>query len=484
MRNWIIVFFVIFAARLSAHDGDSIKITHGPYLCDMSTDGVTVVWTTNKPALSWVEVAPAGEDHFYGKERPRYYDTESGRKRANDTIHRVRIKHLEPGREYRYRIFSREVVSWPSSDWVTYGLIAASNVYKQEPFRFRTFDDRKKEISFLVLNDIHGRSDYMKSLCREVDFKSLDFVLLNGDMSSWVEGQEQICKDYIDACVELFASEVPIVFNRGNHETRGVYSDALIKYFPTSTGTFYYRFNIGKVCFLVLDSGEDKPDSDLEYAGIADYDNYREEETLWLRSVVEENDFKQSSLRIAFLHIPPTIGNWHGNYHLQQTLLPVLNTAGIDLMLSGHTHKYYFRESEPDKANFPILVNDNNSYLLCKIKDGKMVIYLHGAKKGYKYDLIEKNPKVCFEMECDVVPFEGKVACQYGNSYSCVMGKGKAVIVEDVNEKMQALSILMKCQTGGDFTFNEELVSIVNVIRIDVSEFSAKRRPVPEGLKK
>lgn len=178
MRNWIIVFFVIFAARLSAHDGDSIKITHGPYLCDMSTDGVTVVWTTNKPALSWVEVAPAGEDHFYGKERPRYYDTESGRKRANDTIHRVRIKHLEPGREYRYRIFSREVVSWPSSDWVTYGLIAASNVYKQEPFRFRTFDDRKKEISFLVLNDIHGRSDYMKSLCREVDFKSLDFVLL------------------------------------------------------------------------------------------------------------------------------------------------------------------------------------------------------------------------------------------------------------------------------------------------------------------
>ena len=30
----------------------------------MSTDGVTVVWTTNKPALSWVEVAPAGEDQY------------------------------------------------------------------------------------------------------------------------------------------------------------------------------------------------------------------------------------------------------------------------------------------------------------------------------------------------------------------------------------------------------------------------------------
>ena len=151
MRNWIIVFFVIFAARLSAHDGDSIKITHGPYLCDMSTDGVTVIWTTNKPALSWVEVAPAGEDHFYGKERPRYYDTESGRKRANDTIHRVRIKHLEPGREYRYRIFSREVVSW---------LRVLGNLWIDCCFKCiqaRTFsdselsNDRKKEISFLVV---------------------------------------------------------------------------------------------------------------------------------------------------------------------------------------------------------------------------------------------------------------------------------------------------------------------------------------------
>ena len=99
----------------------------------------------------------------------------------------------------------------------------------------------------------------------------------------------------------------------------------------------------------------------------------------------------QSSLRIAFLHIPPKIVNLHGNYHLQQTLLPVLNTAGIDLMLSGHTHKYYFRESEPDKANFPILVNDNNSYLLCKIKDGKMVIDVVGAngkdKKQHQFDV-------------------------------------------------------------------------------------------------
>lgn len=96
MRNWIIVFFVIFAARLSAHDGDSIKITHGPYLCDMSTDGVTVVWTTNKPALSWVEVAPPVKIISMGRNVRDITIRSPGRKRANDTIHRVRINIWNP----------------------------------------------------------------------------------------------------------------------------------------------------------------------------------------------------------------------------------------------------------------------------------------------------------------------------------------------------------------------------------------------------
>ena len=51
-------------------------------------------------------------------------------------------------------------------------------------------------------------------------------------------------------------------------------------------------------------------------------------------------------------------------------------------------------------------------------------------------------------------------------------------------EKEEALSILMKTQTGKDFTFNEKLVSIVAVIRIDIEEYTAKRREVPYGAKK
>lgn len=109
----------------------------------------------------------------------------------------------------------------------------------------------------------------------------------------------------------------------------------------------------------------------------------------------------------------------------------------------------------------------------------KLTFYLHGARRGRKLDLIRANPKVFFEMECDLDPFEGEVACKYGLSYSSIMGRGKAEIVENPEEKMKALSVLMKTQTGKDFEFNEKLVSVVAVIKIEVSEFTAKHRPEP-----
>ena len=116
-------------------------------------------------------------------------------------------------------------------------------------------------------------------------------------------------------------------------------------------------------------------------------------------------------------------------------------------------------------------------------EEGKLVLYLHSALKGKKLDMMGSNPNVFFELECDQMPFEGKLPCQYGLVYSSVMGRGKARIVEDVEEKMKAMSILMKTQTGKDFTFNAQLVSIVAVIRIDVEEYTAKHRPLPEAMR-
>ena len=123
----------------------------------------------------------------------------------------------------------------------------------------------------------------------------------------------------------------------------------------------------------------------------------------------------------------------------------------------------------------PYVVPMNYGYTM---EDGKMTIYLHGALQGRKLDVIGVNPKVFFELDCDIVPFEGKTACNYGITYASVMGRGKAVIVEDTEEKIKGLQVLMKTQTGRDFDITEKMAGIVSVIRIDVSDFTAKKRPM------
>ena len=130
--------------------------------------------------------------------------------------------------------------------------------------------------------------------------------------------------------------------------------------------------------------------------------------------------------------------------------------------------------------NMPYVVPMNYGYCL---EDGKLTLYLHSALKGKKLDMIRANPRVFFEMDCDRMPFQGDKPCQYGLVYSSVMGRGTARIVEDVEEKKKAMSLLMKTQTDKDFSFEDRLVSVVAVIRIDVEEYTAKHRPLPEKMR-
>jgi len=124
----------------------------------------------------------------------------------------------------------------------------------------------------------------------------------------------------------------------------------------------------------------------------------------------------------------------------------------------------------------PYVVPMNYGYVM---EGEQLTLYMHGATKGYKLDLMRKNPKVFFEMECDVQGFEGEIACQYGTVYQSIMGRGKATIIEEPQEKIKTMKLFMKSQTGRDFEFSEKMVSAVVMIRIDVSEYTAKRRPMP-----
>lgn len=385
MKKFAWMLAVVLWSTVSAGEQKEIHITHGPWLCDMDAHGVTVVWVTDRPALSWVEVAPDDGQHFYSDEHPRYYDSAHGRRRALETLHRVRIEGLAPGTDYMYRVFSQATDSWTHNDNVHFGKTASTGVYQEQPLRFTTLDPDAERVKFLVFNDIHGNPDVLRKLGSEVNFAEYDFVVLNGDMLTTTENEAQIFNGWLDACVDLFASEVPVVFVRGNHENRGAYADRLFDYFPHRSGQFYHTFCAAGTEFVVLDCGEDKPDTDIEYGGIAEFDPYREEEARWLARAMDP----AMRQRIVFLHIPPATSSWHGDLHLQETLLPILNDAKVDLMLSGHTHRYALREAD-DRVKFPTLINDNRSCMSVTVERGAIRVEIFGnVKKNHTFDTAE-----------------------------------------------------------------------------------------------
>lgn len=128
-------------------------------------------------------------------------------------------------------------------------------------------------------------------------------------------------------------------------------------------------------------------------------------------------------------------------------------------------------------GDMPYVVPMNYGYTM---ENEKLTLWLHGATQGRKLDIMRVNPKVFFSIECDLQPFEGDVACKYGMGYRSLLGSGVAQIIEDVEIKKKALTYLMKTQTDKDFEFNDKLVSVVGIIKIDVAEYTAKYRPVPE----
>ena len=125
----------------------------------------------------------------------------------------------------------------------------------------------------------------------------------------------------------------------------------------------------------------------------------------------------------------------------------------------------------------PYVVPMNYGY---KMENGELTLYLHGATKGRKLDVLKANPNVFVEIDTDIVPFEGTVACQYGVSYASVMGEGSAEIVEDAAGKAEVLTYLMKTQTGRDFEFSEKMVGGISAIKIRLADFTAKKRPMPK----
>src|SRR5690606_38555807 len=150
-------------------------------------------------------------------------------------VHRVQLRNLKPGTTYRYRVYSQEVVSHEGTR-VLYGRVAATQIFRSRPLTFKTSDPAQTEVSFAMVNDIHGNNELMQDLLGQLNWKKTDLVFFNGDMANNLRSEDQLFGDYMDTAIKLFASETPMYYARGNHETRGNFASSFSDYYPAGNG--------------------------------------------------------------------------------------------------------------------------------------------------------------------------------------------------------------------------------------------------------
>lgn len=364
-----------------------LEIAHGPYLQEVTTDGATFAFQTSQPSFSFIELKKEGEE-----DSNNYAGSQHGLKQADATFFAIRAEELQPNTTYQYRIHAKEIKSFQPYK-VVFGDSIASPWYT-----FRTIDPKQKGGSIFITSDMHSNPKLLKNLLERCDYKTCTSFFYAGDMMNYMtENGEHPFTSFIDTSVELFATSIPFEFVRGNHETRGNMARIFPSFFPKQNGKIYGSYLMGDVMVIMLDTGEDKSDNHPVYAGLTDFDNYRSEQARWLEKVVKSKEFKKAKYKIVISHFPLVVDKewekgttWKGCQDASRKFLPILNRAGIDLIVAGHTHRFFYHEPEESGNQCPVLEQGAMCATRLDLADGNIHIKVIG-KNGEI--LLDKNLK-------------------------------------------------------------------------------------------
>lgn len=364
MKKYLFIFalqslFFIFCTPLAAQEATDTTycFDHGPYLQGLTYSDVHIYFTTSQKGFSWVDLRRKGAE-----EQIRCVTIDDGLIEANNTKNAIHLQKLAPNTSYEYRLVSVPVKQFRLSQNI-YG-----DTIRTPWYAFRTPDPDANSCSFITTSDIHDDAEKYKRLLSHMPIEKTDMVFLLGDILSHFSRVGQPYTSFIDVSVEKFAKEKPFVLVRGNHDTRGALARTYPEYIYRPHNHFYGTYRLGDIFIVLLDNGEDKPDTHHDYSGITAFDDYRVEQLEWLKAVIQSEEYKNAKKRIILTHIPPiprgesTRASVHTSDFLYREYLPILNTADVDLMIAGHTHRFMLIEpKENPNYQFPLLVNDNKS---------------------------------------------------------------------------------------------------------------------------
>ena len=343
-----------------------------PYLQNLTPNSVDILFVTNIKAYSWIE---------YGENETTKigHRTKDGYVVAYNRINNIRLENLKPNTTYSYRIRSKEITQFKPYE-LKYGAQISSDI-----FTFKTPKIDEEECNFLIFNDIHERAHSFSDLLQVNGKRPFDFVILNGDMFDYEEDEAQVIRNLLNPCANLFAKSKPYIMLRGNHETRGKFRAELKNYFSYPTNEYYYTMVKGPVHFTFLDTGEDKPDEAEVYAGIVDFDAFREEQASWLENEMQKTEYLNAKYKVIVMHIPPYYSrDWHGTLHCRKVFSPLFEKYKVDLVLSGHTHSHGVHKPTKDHS-YPVIIGGGPK------QGDRTIINLNANQKKLEITMLDDN---------------------------------------------------------------------------------------------
>lgn len=321
------VFLVVVFLSITKISPSAFKVGAVVYAVD---DEYQIVWSTYNRGISYIEVG--GE---------RFYDSTAGRANSDLTVHKVSVPMAVLDSAKSYTVFTKNMILRNS-----YGALQGRTISKT--YSFRPVDETDG-VQYFAISDVHDFKGAAVDAARYYG-DSLDFLIMAGDISSVIPRDFSL--EFINkVAFDVTGGSRPVIYARGNHETRGNFSDKLHNYVGArGQDSFYYTFRLGSVWGVVLDSAEDKADSDWEYYGAADYEQYREKQTAFLDGIILDanNEYNAPGVnyRIAVSHM--TAGFAVYDSPLKNTFKDFtsrLNQMNIDIMISGHRHNLMYLEA-------------------------------------------------------------------------------------------------------------------------------------------